>query len=102
MHKRPISSLALPPATLGALTRAGFENVGDLAGFESAEALSTRKDRPHYRHDVYTIPLRTQDTYRPVADRYVCITSDRATDSRLSVPRLVVESWHRTTKNNGL
>ncbi|KAL1702672.1 hypothetical protein EV121DRAFT_281705 [Schizophyllum commune] len=39
MHKRPISSLSLPPATLGALTRAGFENVGDLAGFESAEAL---------------------------------------------------------------
>ncbi|KAI4525065.1 hypothetical protein K525DRAFT_291079 [Schizophyllum commune Loenen D] len=34
MHKRPISSLSLPPATLGALTRAGFENVGDLAGFE--------------------------------------------------------------------
>ncbi|KAI5824720.1 hypothetical protein K523DRAFT_314787 [Schizophyllum commune Tattone D] len=42
MHKRPISSLSLPPATLGALTRAGFENVGDLAGFESAEALSTQ------------------------------------------------------------
>lgn len=42
MHRRPISSLSLPPATLGALTRAGFETLGDLASVDSAEALSAQ------------------------------------------------------------
>ncbi|KAL1746030.1 hypothetical protein HDZ31DRAFT_81532 [Schizophyllum fasciatum] len=46
MHKRPISSLSLPPATLGALTRAGFETIHDLSAAASAEALSTQLGIP--------------------------------------------------------